>query len=364
MNLFKKNIGRIKNIKTPGLSRDFSFSAVSFLVLGIFVAAGIFLQLQLFPESSFRDIVQLATALFFGGVLIAVIPVWLFTIVTVGFIWITILASVGLEFWPLAAVGSLGLLISAAVELVYQWDKVVVLRAGKFRKVYGPGLFMLLPLIDRTAAYIDTRIRVTDFSAEKTLTVDTVPVHVDALCFWMIWDAKKAVLEVENYLEAVSLSAQTALRDSIGKHELASLLSEREELGREIQQALDTKTNPWGVSILSVEITDITIPKKLENAMSKEAQAERERRSRVILSNAEVEIAEKFEIAAEKYSKNPTAFQLRAMNMVYEGLRQNNSMMLMPSSALDSMNLGSVLGTSAMNEILKKKKNSKEKKND
>ena len=180
----------------------------------------------------------------------------------------------------------------------------------------------------------------------------------------MIWDAQKAVLEVENYLEAVTLSAQTALRDSIGRHDLASLLSEREELGNEIQQALDAKTNPWGVSIMSVEITDIIIPKELENAMSKRAQAERERQSRVILSNAEVEIAEKFELAAEKYSNNPTAFQLRAMNMVYEGLRQNNSMMLMPSSALDNMNLGTVMGTQAMNEINKLKSGNKENNND
>ena len=180
----------------------------------------------------------------------------------------------------------------------------------------------------------------------------------------MIWDAQKAVLEVENYLEAVTLSAQTALRDSIGRHDLASLLSEREELGNEIQQALDAKTNPWGVSIMSVEITDIIIPKELENAMSKRAQAERERQSRVILSNAEVEIAEKFEQAAEKYSNNPTAFQLRAMNMVYEGLRQNNSMMLMPSSALDNMNLGTVMGTQAMNEINKLKSSKKENNDD
>ena len=154
---------------------------------------------------------------------------------------------------------------------------------GRFQKVHGPGLFLLLPLLDRTAAFVDTRIRATDFSAEKTLTRDTVPVHVDALAFWMIWDAKQAILEVENYLEAVILSAQTALRDSIGKYDLATLLSERDELGKEIQKILDTKTNPWGVTILSIEITDIIIPKELEDSLSKQAQAERERKSRVIL---------------------------------------------------------------------------------
>ncbi|MDC7226364.1 MAG: SPFH domain-containing protein [Spirochaetales bacterium] len=364
MNLFQTKSNRVKNIQTPVLHKDFSYSAVSFLVLGIFVAVGVFIQLQLFPDSEIESIVQLTAGLFFGGVLMALLPIWLFSIVIIAAIWINLLAFFSLDFWPLAALGSIGILVSASVELVYQWDKVVILRAGKFRKVHGPGLFILLPLLDRTAAYVDTRIRATDFSAEKTLTVDTVPVHVDALCFWMIWDAQKAVLEVENYLEAVTLSAQTALRDSIGKHDLASLLSEREELGREIQQALDSKTNPWGVSIMSVEITDIIIPKELENAMSKQAQAERERQSRVILSNAEVEIAEKFELAAEKYSNNPTAFQLRAMNMVYEGLRQNNSMMLMPSSALDNMNLGTVLGTQAMNDINKLKTETKEKQDD
>lgn len=351
MNLFQSKSNRVKNIQPPVLHKDFSYSAVSFLVLGIFVAAGVFLQFQLVPDSNIESLVQLSAGLFFGGVLMALLPLWIFSIVIISAIWINLLAFFSLDFWPLAALGSIGILISASVELVYQWDKVVILRAGKFRKVHGPGLFVLLPLLDRTAAYIDTRIRATDFSAEKTLTVDTVPVHVDALCFWMIWDAKKAVLEVENYLEAVTLSAQTALRDSIGRHDLASLLSDREKLGREIQEALDTKTNPWGVSIMSVEITDIIIPKELENAMSKQAQAERERKSRVILSNAEVEIAEKFEKAAERYSKNPTAFQLRAMNMVYEGMRQNNSMMLLPSSALEQMNLGSIMGTAAMNKI-------------
>ena len=364
MNLFKTKSDRIKNLQTPIMQKDFSYSAVSFLVLGIFVAAGVFLQFQLYSEVKIELVVQLTAGLFFGGVLMALLPLWIFSIVIIAAIWINLLAFFSLGFWPLATAGSIGILVSASVELVYQWDKVVILRMGKFKKVHGPGIFILLPLLDRTAAYIDTRIRATDFSAEKTLTVDTVPVHVDALCFWMVWEPKQAVLEVENYLEAVTLSAQTALRDSIGKHDLASLLSEREELGSEIQQALDTKTNPWGVSIMSVEITDIIIPKELEDAMSKQAQAERERRSRVILSNAEVEIAEKFEKAAEKYRDNPTAFQLRAMNMVYEGLRKNSSMMLMPSSALDNMNLGAVMGTRALDEINKLKPEIQEKKND
>ena len=355
MNLFNQEFKRIKNIYKPGLKKDFSFSAVSFLVLGIFLAAGAAVQLTVYPDTELGILVQLIGGFFGGGIVLAFVPLWTFSIVVISGIWIALPAYFDMTLSPLAAAGSIGLLIAASVELVYQWDKVVILRAGKFRKVHGPGLFMLLPLLDRTAAFVDTRIRATDFSAEKTLTRDTVPVHVDALAFWMIWDARKAILEVENYVEAVVLSAQTALRDSIGKHDLASLLSEREQLGQEIQQALDAKTNPWGVSIMSVEITDIIIPKELENAMSKQAQAERERKSRVILSTAEVEIADKFEKAAAIYDKNPTAFQLRAMNIVYEGLRNNNSMMLMPSSALDSMNLGTTLGTAAMSEVMKNK---------
>jgi len=260
------------------------------------------------------------------------------------------ICGIALQF-NVALYSTLGFFVSASVQLVLHWDKVVVLRMGRFRRVYGPGLHYLLPLVDRIAEFIDTRIRATDFSAEKTLTRDTVPVHVDALAFWMIWDAKHAVLEVENYIEAVILSAQTALRDAIGKHELSSLLSEREELGKEIQQALDAKTNPWGVSILSIEITDIIIPKELEDSLSKQAQAQREKQSRIILAAAEVEIAKQFEEAAVMYAHNPTALQLRAMNMVYEGIRQNNSMMLMPASILDNMNLGTVLGSAALQKL-------------
>jgi len=188
---------------------------------------------------------------------------------------------------------------------------------------------------------------VTDFSAEQSITRDTVPVHVDALTFWMVWDAEKAILEVEHFEDAVTLSAQTALRDSIGRNDLATLLSERERLGSEIQTTLDAKTNPWGITILSIEFKEVLVPRELEDALSKQAQAERERRSRIILGSAEVEIAHNFEQAAETYKNNPTAFQLRAMNMVYDSIRTNKNMVLMPSSALDSMNLGTALGAAA-----------------
>lgn len=354
MKLIQNKFDRIKNIQKNIFIKDFGYNAVSFLVLGICIGVGIFLQLSVYYSGEVRHVITIAGGIVAAGAIIALIPMWITVVLMIIFLWLLLIAFLDIGYFPVALAGSLGLLLSSAVQLVYQWDKVVILRMGRFKKVHGPGLFLIFPLVDRIAAFIDTRIRATDFSAEKTITKDTVPVHVDALAFWMIWEAKQAVLEVENFMEAVTLSAQTALRDSIGKHDLTTLLSEREKLCTEIQQSLDAKTNPWGITILSIEITEIIIPKKLENAMSKQAQAERERNARVILGTAEVEIAEKFEKAAEKYKDNPTALQLRAMNMVYEGIRQNNSLMLLPSSALDNMNLGSVLGAAAYHKTEEK----------
>jgi regulator of protease activity HflC (stomatin/prohibitin superfamily) len=243
------------------------------------------------------------------------------------------------------------------MQVVTHWNKAVVLRMGRFRRLRGPGVFFLIPLSDRIAAIVDTRIRATDFSGEKILTKDTVPVYVDALAFWMIWDAKKAILEVEDYLQAVTLSAQAALRDSIGKYDLSSLLSERERLYKEIQSILDAKTNPWGITILSVEFTDIRLPKELEDVMSRQAQAEREKRARLLLGEAELEVSKKFGEAAEVYKGNPEALNLRAMNMVYDGMKARGSLVLVPSSALDAMNLGSVLGTASLAKKTDKEEN-------
>ena len=239
------------------------------------------------------------------------------------------------------------LLIAPAVQIAYQWERAVLLRLGKFQGLRKPGLFVMVPVIDKVAQFVDQRIRVTDFSAETTLTADTVPVSVDAIAFWMVWDAQKAVLEVEHFDEAVVLSAQTALRNAIGKHDLAVLLSERDRLGQEIQKTLDEKTNAWGVTTQAVEIRDIIIPKGLEDAMSRQAQAERERQSRIILGTAETEIAEKFARASEHYRDNPVALHLRAMNMVYEGLRQKGSMIIVPSTAVETMGLGALGGLTA-----------------
>ncbi|MDC7246143.1 MAG: slipin family protein [Sphaerochaetaceae bacterium] len=364
MNLFTKKFERIKNVPQFTIRKDFGFNAISFFIYALFIAAGVIVQMGSMETPQFDLLVLLALVYVIAGLFTAIIPSWITVINLSAVIWLLIAGRFGSQYYVLGLIGTAGLIISSSVQLILQWDKVVVLRLGKFRKTHGPGLIILIPLIDRIAEFIDTRIRVTDFSAEKTLTTDTVPVHVDALAFWMIWDAKSAVLEVENYVEAVILSAQTALRDAIGKHELSSLLSEREELGKEIQMALDAKTTPWGVSILSIEITDIIIPKELENAMSKRAQAEREKQSRVILAEAEVSIAKKFTEAATEYDLHPQAMQLRAMNMVYEGIRQNNSMMLMPASILDSMNLGSVLSSAALQKSVKIEKESKEESND
>ncbi len=245
----------------------------------------------------------------------------------------------------------LAVVVLLALKIASQWERFVVLRLGKFHRLKGPGMFFIIPIVESVAQVVDMRIRATDFSSESTLTKDTVPVNVDAICFWMAWDAKKAVLEVQNFYQAIILSAQTALRDIIGTHELADMLTHRGELGRRLREILDEKTNPWGISVQSVEIRDIIIPKDLENAMSKQAQAERERQARIILGTAETEIAEKFAQAAKQYESNPGAMHLRGMNMLFEGLKEKGSMIIVPSSALDTMNLGAIGGLAAMSQM-------------
>ncbi|RKX83015.1 MAG: slipin family protein [Spirochaetes bacterium] len=278
----------------------------------------------------------------------AVVPAWRVIVELVILGWVALFVGLPLGYYRVFIILSAGFIISPVFQIAKEWEKGVVLRLGKFKWLKGPGIFMILPLLDSVIQFVDTRIKATDFRAETTLTKDTVPTNVDAIAFWMVWDAKRAVVEVENYTEAVILSSQAALRDAIGRHDLTELLSDRERLGSEIQAALDKKTNPWGITILSIEISDIIIPKELEDAMSKQAQAERERRSRVILGTAEVEIAEKFEKASEKYKDNPTALHLRAMNMIFEGLKKQGSIILLPSSAVESMSLGTVLGSEAL----------------
>ncbi len=242
------------------------------------------------------------------------------------------------------------LMIALAIKIADQWEKAIVLRLGKFNGLRGPGIFMIIPIIDRIYKYIDQRVRVTDFKAEETLTKDTVPVNVDAVVYWMVWDAEKAALEVREYIKAVSYIAQTVLRDIIGKHDLSDLLQNREKIAAALQITLDEHTNPWGITCQTVGIKDIVIPSALADAMSKEAQAERERHARIILGTAETEISEKFAKASENYLDNPVALQLRGMNMLFEGLKEKGSLIIVPSSALESMNLGAIGGISALAE--------------
>jgi regulator of protease activity HflC (stomatin/prohibitin superfamily) len=236
------------------------------------------------------------------------------------------------------------ILLAWSLKIAREWERVVVLRLGKFRKMEGPGLFFIIPVIDEAPIWIDTRIRTTFFAAEKTLTRDNVPVNVDAVMFWVVEDPMKAALEVEEYQKAVFWAAQTTLRDIIGKTELYQMLAGREQLDEELQIMIDRRTESWGISVRSVEIRDVVIPIELQDAMSREAQAERERRARVILGTAELEIADKFAEASLKYHNNPEAFSLRAMNILYEGIKEKSSLVIVPSTMVESLNPGSILG--------------------
>jgi regulator of protease activity HflC (stomatin/prohibitin superfamily) len=237
-----------------------------------------------------------------------------------------------------------GTYILFALKVASQWEKAIVLRLGKFHALRGPGLFWIIPIVDTIPSWIDHRVMVTPFAAQKTLTKDTVPVDVDAVLFWVVWDAEKAALEVENYRAAVDWAAQTALRDIIGRMMLANILVGRSVIDKELQQIIDERTTPWGVTVQSVEIRDIVIPQDLEDTMSRQAQAERERQARVILGESEKQIAASFAEAARSYADNPTALHLRAMNMLFEGLKEKGALVIVPSSAVDTMNLGAVSG--------------------
>lgn len=238
----------------------------------------------------------------------------------------------------------LGTYILLAIQIASQWEKAVVLRFGKFRNLKGPGVFWLIPIVDTVVNWIDHRVNVTPFSAEKTLTKDTVPVDVDAVLFWLVWDAQKAALEVADYRVAISWAAQTALREIIGQMTLADILVGRAKMDADLQKIIDERTTPWGITVQSVEIRDVVIPPDLEDAMSRQAQAERERQARVILGESEQQIASSFAKASEAYTNNPTALHLRAMNMLFEGLKQKGALVIVPSSAVDTMNLGSMSG--------------------
>lgn len=244
----------------------------------------------------------------------------------------------------------LGLLLAQSPKIARQWERAVILRLGKYVGLRGPGLFWIIPFVDSVSAWIDQRVITTGFAAEETLTSDTVPVNVDAVLFWVVYDPEKAALEVQNYPAAVTWAAQTALRDIIGRTSLSDLLRGRERIEDELQKLIDERSNPWGVTVQSVEMRDVIIPAALQDAMSREAQAAREKAARVILAEAEVEIAARFGVAAESYRDNPTALHLRAMNMLYEGLKEKGALMLVPSSAVESMGMGGLIGAAALRQ--------------
>jgi regulator of protease activity HflC (stomatin/prohibitin superfamily) len=249
---------------------------------------------------------------------------------------------------PLLAGLAIGVYLMFSIKVVQQWQRVAILRFGRYRGLRGPGIFLIVPIMDTLSRFVDQRVRVATVTAESTLTRDTVPVNVDAIVFWLVWNAEKSILEVENFSEAVNMSAQTALRESIGRHELAQMITERESMGQQLQLILDAKTNPWGITIQSVEIRDVRIPQALENAMSQQAQAERERQARLILGDAETQVAIKFAEAARTYGDNPGALHLRAMNMLYEAMKEKGAMVIVPSTAVETMGLGGTLATAAI----------------
>jgi regulator of protease activity HflC (stomatin/prohibitin superfamily) len=242
----------------------------------------------------------------------------------------------------------IGLYLLFAIRVAEQWERAAVLRFGRYIGLRGPGIFMIVPVMDQISLYVDQRVRVVQVSAETALTRDTVPVNVDAIVFWMVWNAEKSILEVVNFSEAIMMTAQTALLESIGRHDLAQMITSREMLGRELQRILDEKTNPWGITVQAVEIRDVHIPQALEDAMSRQAQAERERQARIILGTAETDIAAKFAEASTVYINNPVALHLRAMNMLYEAIKEKGSMVIVPSSAVETMGLGGLLGTASL----------------
>ncbi|MGB2896090.1 MAG: slipin family protein [Anaerolineales bacterium] len=255
------------------------------------------------------------------------------------------------DIWVWVTAGTSALIatyVLLALKVADQWEKAVVLRFGRFTGLRGPGIFWIVPVIDRIPVWIDHRVMVTAFSAEKTLTKDTVPVDVDAVLFWLVWDAEKAALEVENYRVAIAWAAQTALREVIGQMDLADILIGRARMDRDLQKIIDERTTPWGVTVQSVEIRDVVIPQELEDAMSRQAQAERERQARVILGESEKQIAQSFADASQAYLNNPTALHLRAMNMLFEGLKEKGALVIVPSSAVDTMNLGAVAGITSL----------------
>ena len=325
---------------------DFRFGPLNVFLLVFIFVAGLTVHLNVHAVTLDAVLFAICSAIALA-VILSVFPFWETVVILAAGDALSAFWHLRPDSEILIAAAVVATILAPSIQIAFQWEKAVLLRFGKFRGLRKSGLFVVFPVIDKVTQFVDQRVRVTDFTAETTLTSDTVPVNVDAIAFWMVWDAQKAVLEVEDFADAVVLSAQTALRNAIGMNELAVLLSERERLGHEVQRVLEEKTSAWGITTQAVEIRDVIIPKGLEDAMSRQAQAERERQSRIILGTAEAEIAEKFAKASEHYQDNSVALHLRAMNMIFEGMKQKGSMIIVPSTAVETMGLGALGGLTA-----------------
>ncbi len=345
----------IKGQKRKRIEVDFALNPISYLMFSLFFATGFFF---FYFSGNIAPFFDLLILLCFSGVLISIL---VFLQVWVAIIDISI-GTVLLLFWwkgfdslYFSTFFVLGGIMATMIQIAKEWERAIVLRFGKFRKVKGPGVFFLIPFIDRVDKVVDLRTRVTDFVAETTLTKDSVTVTVDALCFWLVWDAEKAVCEVENYIEAVVLSSQTALRSAISKNDLSTLLENGEQIENMVREEVDKKTTEWGITVSHIEITDIQIPEHLQDSMSKLAQAEREKKSRILFGEAELELAKKFSEASVYYKDNEVALKLRAMNILNEGLKNGNSMII-PSNLMEEMKNIDMFGLKALDEINKIKR--------
>jgi regulator of protease activity HflC (stomatin/prohibitin superfamily) len=338
--------------------RDFSLNAAG---LGILLVAGLFILAGLGLGKGFPPPLELGLLLGLPALALlcmtlfpswaAAVKVFIILACTAGAAWFIWSGPAGFNPGPALIFTALAILITPAVQKLNEWDRAIVLRFGRFHRVKGPGLFVLIPLIDRVARIVDLRIRVTDFAAQETLTGDSVTVTVDALCFWLVWDPEKAVLEVENYQDAVILSAKTALRNSVSSHDLSTFLEHGEIIQKQIQEEVDRKTTEWGVTIQHIEITDIQIPEELQDSLSRIAQAEREKKGRILLADAEIEIAKKLEAAVAIYAKNEPAMKLKILSILNEGLKAGNSMMLVPNSITEELKAKDIFGLEALAEL-------------
>jgi len=363
-NLKKDENYLIKNLPKKYFQSDISLNPFNSLIFILFTSFAFYIFINYGDYSQAFNLYDIAILLIFPFLFIvsfifvskweSIIKVSLLTVIILYFI-------KGLQSFYFSIPLVTGAIMSMIFQIAREWERAIVLRLGKFKKVKGPGLFLLFPFIDSVNKKVDLRIRVTDFAAETTLTKDSVTVTVDALCFWMVWDPEKAVLEVENYMDAVVLSSQTALRAAISRNDLSTLLEDSEHIEDMVRKEVDKKTTEWGITITHIEITDIQIPKELQDSMSRLAQAEREKKSRILLGEAEIELAKKFNEASEYYKNNDIALKLRAMHVLNEGLKAGNSMMMVPSNIMEQLSTKDLFGIQALEEINKIKNKSEEK---